>query len=235
MKNPYVIIITFILVTLLSASFIGAEDPFEKLNRDYEAQLKAMDSQYDAQLLEMEKQWAKMEKEQAEAWARFKADVERKWQDFAHSTKKDWVDYNPEKDSRSKVDFENGKIVLEAVVSADDPKAVIKAKQKIARQIKKILKQTDVAKKRILQDQLVTSQGNKVNFTNLNNYINKEILPGLMPAPQTFRATDGVERRQYSVSVDLVPDHIRRRAEKAGGAGDVQKQVPVGLSGFDQG
>jgi membrane-bound lytic murein transglycosylase C len=155
-----------------------------------------------------------MEKEQAEAWARFKAEVERKWQEFTHSTKKDWVDYNPEKDTRSKVDFENGKIVLEAVVSADDPGAVKKAKQKIARQIENILKQTDVAKKRILQDQLVTSQGNKVNFTNMNNYINKEVLPGLMPAPQTFRATDGVERRHYSVTVDLVPDHIRLRAEK---------------------
>lgn len=213
MKKPYLIIV-FMLGVLLSASLIGAKDPFEKLNQDYEAQLKAMESQYDAQLMEMEKQWAQMEKEQAEAWARFKAQVERKWQKFAHSTKKDWVDYNPEKDSRSKVDFENGKIVLEAVVSADDPEAVKKAKQKIAKQIENILKQTDVAQKRILQDQLVASQGNKVNFTNLNNYINKEVLPGLKPAPQTFRATDGIERRQYSVTVDLVPDHIRLRAEK---------------------
>ena len=213
MKKPYLVII-FILVALLSASLIRAEEPFEKLNRDYEAQIKAMESQYDAQLLEMEQQWAKMEKEQEEAWARFKTEVERQWQEFVHSTKKDWVDYNPKKDSRSKVDFENGKIVLEAVVSEDDPGAVIKAKQKIARQIEKILKQTDVAKKRILQNQLVTSQGNKVNFANMNNYINKEVLPGLLPAPQTFRATDGVERRQYSVTVDLVPDHIRLRAEK---------------------
>jgi len=214
MKKPYLIII-FILGALMSASLIGAEDPFEKLNKDYEAQVKAMESQHEARRhLEMEERWERFEKEQAEALARFKADVKRKWQEFAHSTKKDWVDYNPQKDSRSKVDFKKGKIVLEAVVSEDDPEAAIKAKQKIARQIEKILKQTDVANKRILQNQLITSQGNKVNFTNMNNYINKEVLPGLLPAPQTFRATDGVERRQYSVTVDLVPNHIRLRAEK---------------------
>ncbi len=170
MKRSHLIFVLIPLV-LFSASILGAEDPFEKLNKDYEAQVKAMQRQYEEQRLDMEKQWAELEKEQDETWARLKAEAERKWQAFAHSTKKDWVDYNPDKDSRSKVDFESGKIVFEAVVSKDDPEALTKAKRKIERQIEKILRQTDVANKRILENQLVTSQGDKVNFGNMKNYI----------------------------------------------------------------
>jgi len=213
MKKPYLIFVLIVLV-LLSASILGAEDPFEKLNREYEAQIKAMNRQYEDQRLEMEKQWAMIEKEQAEAWARLKAEVESQWQSFVHSTKKDWVDYNKEKDSRSKVDFENGKILLEAVVSEDDPQAALKAKRKIERQVEKILRQIDVANKRVLDNQLVTRQGDEVNFANMNKYIKDDVLPRLRPAPQTFKARDGVDRRKYSVTVDLVPDHIRVRSEK---------------------
>jgi membrane-bound lytic murein transglycosylase C len=204
----------FIVLGLLSASFLRAEDPFEKLNREYEAQIKAMNRQYEDQRLEMEKQWARMEKEQAEAWARLKAEVENQWQSFVHSTRKDWVDYNPGKDSRSKVDFATGKIVLEAVVPEDDPQAALKAKRNIQRQVEKILRQTDVADKRILENQLANRQGDAVNFANMNNYIKDDVLPKLIPAPQTFQAKDGVERRRYSLTVDLVPNHIRVRAEK---------------------
>lgn len=213
MQRPHLIFVLTLLV-IMSASLLEAEDPFEKLNRDYDAQIKAMNRQYDQQRLEMEKQWAKLEKEQQQAWARFKAETERKWQKFVHSTKKDWVDYNKDKDSRSKVDFENGKIVLEAIVSQNDPHALIKAKRKIKRQVEKILKQTDVANKRVLENQLVTKQGDQVDPASANNFINKEVLPRLIPAPQTYQAKDGVERRKYSVTVDLVPHHIRLRAEK---------------------
>ena len=101
------LIFVLILLVLFSASILGAEDPFEKLNKDYEAQVKAMQRQYEDQRLDMEKQWAALEKEQDETWARLKAEAERKWQAFVHSTKKDWVDYNPDKDSRSKVDFKS--------------------------------------------------------------------------------------------------------------------------------
>jgi len=213
MKRPHLIFVLIILV-LFSASILGAEDPFEKLNKDYEAQVKAMQRQYQDQRLDMEKQWAELEKEQDETWARLKAEAERKWQAFVHSTKKDWVDYGPDKDSRSKVDFDNGKIVLEAVVSKDDPEALTKARRKIERQIEKILRQTDVANKRILENQLVTGQGDKVTFGNMQNYIEKEVLPRLIPSPQTFKAKDGVERRKYSVNIDLVPNHIRLRSER---------------------
>jgi membrane-bound lytic murein transglycosylase C len=213
MKRPHLIFVLIILV-LFSASILGAEDPFEKLNKDYEAQVKAMQRQYQDQRLDMEKQWAELEKEQDETWARLKAEAERKWQAFVHSTKKDWVDYSTDKDSRSKVDFDNGKIVLEAVVSKDDPEALTKARRKIERQIEKILRQTGVANKRILENQLVTGQGDKVTFGNMQNYIEKEVLPRLIPSPQTFKAKDGVERRKYSVDIDLVPNHIRLRSER---------------------
>ncbi len=213
MKRQYLIFILILLV-LFSASILGAEDLFKKLNRNHEAQVKAMKRQYEDQRLEMKKQWVEIEKEQEETWSRLKKEVEDKWKSFVHSTKKDWVDYNQGKDSRSKVDFKNGKIVFEAVVSKDDPDAMSKAKGEIERQVEKILRQTDVSNKRILENQIVTRQGDKVNFDNIKNYIKKEVLPKLMPAPKTFKAKDGVERRKYSVNIDLVPHHISLRAEK---------------------
>lgn len=45
-------------------------------------------------------------------------------------------------------------------------------------------------------------------------YVRDEVLPAVQPDAESFAGRDGVQRRKYRVSIDLVPENIRIRAER---------------------
>ncbi|MFC1856621.1 murein transglycosylase domain-containing protein [Thermodesulfobacteriota bacterium] len=198
----------------LAFGITQAEDASETLNQEYEAQKKAMYQQYEVERLNMEQKWAAVKTEQEEKWAQLKAEVERKWQTFVHSTRKDWVAYDPDKDTRSKVDFKQGKVVFEVIVPEDDPDAIEKVKTKIKKQADEVFRQKDIADKEILENQVLTREGEKVTPANLEDFIKKEVLSEITPAPQSFESKDGITRRRYKVEIDMIPNHLRVRAGK---------------------
>lgn len=202
MKRMLLFLVLFLPV-FLGGPNLRAEDPFKK-----------MDEQWDSFQKETEKKWDALQKEQEDKWQRFKVEVEQKWQDFVHSTKKDWVEYNMDKDVRSHVDFENGTITFEALIAEDDSRGLEKARRKIEKQAEGVLLKQDIANKKVLENQVINKQGDKVEPKNLKQYIQKEVLPKVTPAPQPYRSRDGVERRRYSLSLNMVPNHVRIRAEK---------------------
>lgn len=185
-----------------------AEDPIEKARKDWEHQRAASHKQWEKLRAEAEREWDELEKAQQERWVRLKNEVERKWQEFVHSTKKDWVDYNEAKDARSKVDFEKGKVLFEALIKADDPIAVDKALEKIEEQARRVFKQ------KALENQVINKKGYRIHPGNLNKYLKEEVLPRIKADPSPFRSRDGVRRRKYTVHIGMVPHHIRIRAEK---------------------
>ena len=191
------------VLIVFTTSVPSAQDSFEKIRRDW-----------DKQKAEMENQWEQVHEEMVREWTLFKQEVERKWQEFVHSTNKDWVEYSPAKDTRSRVDFEKGKIIFEAVVPENEPAAVEKARQKIEEQVKKVFNERDIADKRVLENQVVTGEGKPVVDENLDEYLQEEVLKDVEPEPKPYQANDGVKRRRYSVEIDMVPEHIRIRAEK---------------------
>jgi len=195
-------VIGFVVFLSVGAA-VPSEDPLTEIDKKWEA----MSSQLD-------QEWNEMERTQQEEWNRFKVDVEQKWQVFAHSTKKDWVAYNPKKEARSQVDFKEGKVVIEAVVPESDPLAFDKAKAMIEEQVTAALKEADVAGKRILENQIKTRSGGKVEPEVIKKYVKEEVLPKLKPDPMSYESRDGVKRKRFAVEINLVPEHIRIRAEK---------------------
>ncbi|KAF5430174.1 membrane-bound lytic murein transglycosylase C [Candidatus Methanophagaceae archaeon] len=163
---------------------------------------------------QIESKWDEHEKCQKEEWNSLKAEVEQKWKKFVRSTKKDWVEYNKQKDARSIVDFEHGKVILETIIPADDPSAMKKARGKIEEQARKIFSRESLAKERLLKDQVVNNKGEAIDPDNIDQYSREEALPRLTADPSTFQSADGIKRRKYSVTISMVPNHIRVRAEK---------------------
>ena len=198
----------------LAFGITQAEDAFETLNQEYEAQKKAMHQQWEAERLNREQKWDAAKREQEEKWAQLKAEVERKWQEFVHSTRKDWVAYDSDKEARSKVDFKQGKVVFEVIVPEDDPDAIEKVKAKINKQADEVFRKKDIADKEILENQVLTRKGEKVTPANLEDFIKKEVLPEIAPAPQSFESKDGITRCKYKVEIDMIPNHLRVRAGK---------------------
>jgi membrane-bound lytic murein transglycosylase C len=66
----------------------------------------------------------------------------------------------------------------------------------------------------ILKDQLTDKDGQSIDVLNEDKFVDQEVLPNLKPSEQVFVPGDGIRRRVYQVQVDLVPAHIRIRAEK---------------------
>jgi len=206
--------ISSLVVSLISTSSIQADDPFKMAYKTWIKEKAAVEENWTRLNPQTEKEWAQLEKAQYEEWARLKAEVEQKWVSFIQPSEKDWVEYNKKRDSRSRVDFKQGKVILEAVIPADDPKAMLKARNEIRTRALKIFNRENIIKERILEDQIINQNGEKIEPENFQGYLTSEILPEIQPDPIPFQSRDGIKRRRYIAEIDLVPDHIRIRAEK---------------------
>ena len=141
-------------------------------------------------------------------------EIEKKWQTAVRSTKKVWVSYDESLESRSRVDFENGRIMLEVVVPESDPHPLEKARKAVKKLGMEVMAQKDVSNQAILKNQVKTSKGRVVYEAEKEDFLVKEVIPKVKPSTQTFIPEDGVKRRVYTAQIELVPHHIRIRAEK---------------------
>ncbi len=209
MRRLSLIFLTVVLA-MLTGPVLRAEDPHEK----WKTEKENMDRQWERRRLEVDIKWEALIREQEEKRKRIQAEIERKWQEYIGSTKKDWIDYDPDKDTRSRVDFKTGQIVFETVIPVSDPDASAKARYKIEKQAERVLRRTDMYNSRVLDGQIVDRKGAKVNLSTIQEYIRKDVLPEIRLAPKPFYSRDGVKRRVYRVKISLVSDNIRIRAAK---------------------
>jgi len=107
-----------------------------------------------------------------------------------------------------------GQIKVEALVPAEIPDAVDKAKAMISRQIENLFSAANAAKQSILEKQVQTKTGEPVQPQNVQQFVEEEVLPSVQVAPQPVQSKDGVERVKVSVVIPMVPDHLRIRAER---------------------
>jgi membrane-bound lytic murein transglycosylase C len=66
----------------------------------------------------------------------------------------------------------------------------------------------------MIEGQVANRKGEKVKPENLEMYLKDEVLPDIQADPVPFQSRDGIKRRRYIGHVDLVPNHIRIRAER---------------------
>lgn len=175
----------------------SAEDLFDALERSSEGF-------FDDREAELEALWTKMEAEEEAKWKRLEQEVLQKWDVYEQTSKKIWVDYSGERDAVSQANFESGKVVIEAVVpkTAADPKEAGKAL--IAQKAKEMVEKPAGDGKPVMQEMLPQETVSAVTEAKAEAVVD----------PKPIVGKDGVERVKVRVELNMVPDHIKKRAER---------------------
>lgn len=211
---------------LLVSSFVFAqvESDFEKFKRQQEEEMKAMQQEDNAMMASLEKEYQDYVIAEKEAYDNFVKKMNDMWggDNFVESTNKDWVEYSDNGNSRSIVDFEKGEATIEIIVTSDD-----NLKKSVENKIKELLisrgktKDYDSSKEKavplqetvVLENQVQTPSGMMVTESNVDVAV-KEIVNETKIETKEIKGDDGQTRQVATVKLDLVPDHIKTRAEQ---------------------
>ena len=218
--------ILLLVLMLSSCNFIFAqvESDYEKFKKQQEEEMKAMRQNDDAVMNSLEQEYQDYVKAEKEAYDNFVKKMNDMWgsDNFVESTDKDWVEYSEDGNSRSIVDFEKGEAKIEIIVTSDED-----IKQTVEDKIKELLisrgktKDYDSSKEKamplqetpVLESQVQTPSGTMVTEENLNQSV-KEIVEETQIEKKEIKGDDGRPREVVTVKLDLVPDHIKIRAEE---------------------
>lgn len=194
------------MVILVISAFCLAQDSFE----DY---LSGQNQQQTDYINRQNADFANYHQQQDSLFIQYKDDIEKLWNEFRESTPKDWVSYNEDFSGRSEVSFESGEIKVDAVVESTSPQDQVKAREIIKKQIVSILQEKDSTDKPILAEQVKNpvSSGKVISEDQI-----EEIAEEIAANAETTEVTgaDNQTRLKYTISMELIPDHIRKRAEK---------------------
>lgn len=158
--------------------------------------------------------------------------VTQRWDEFLESTNKEWVDYDPRGEARSLVDFEKGEVEIEVLVPVkevtggkekagygelnDGEKARLKslAEKKLGEQAKKVVAEKGERDAKVLQGQLKSADGAPVTEKNAERYARQTLAPKMVVEEKPIVAEDGTPRIKVRVKAEMVPEHVRVRAEQ---------------------
>lgn len=206
--------LTMIFVVVLTVGFCHAGDLFYEMNQKWDSLEEKMNKEIEARFDSMDEKWVVAQTAFQRKWDRKNAQILQKWQTAIRSTKKDWVQYTPDLGARSRVDFENGRMVFEVVIPETIPDKTSRARKNLKALWQELMAEKDMEGQHILKDQLTDKDGQSIDALNEDEFVDQEVLPNLKPSDRVFVPGDGIRRRVYQVQVDLVPTHIRIRAEK---------------------
>ena len=220
-----------LILVLLCCNILNAqtESEFEKYKREQEAAMKMMASNDSASIANLEKEYQEYIKAEQEAYDNFVKEMSAMWggDNVVESTNKDWVEYSDDGTSRSKVDFENGEVTLEIIVTPDESKSEEVIENKVEDKIKELLisrgktKDYDTPKEKavplqetpVLENQVQTPSGETISNNNIEEGV-KEIVKETEIVKEEIKGDDGETREVVVVKLDLAPNHIKTRAEK---------------------
>ena len=175
------------------------------------------------------------------AYQQFVEEIKQKWNEFRSPTKEEWIDHSDDTNTRTIVNFEEkeqpeeakGQIVVETLVPADDPDALEKGKEQIRIEVEKALvpapkknpetPSPDAEEKKVsearpvapvLEGQVKTQDGDPITHENVEAFIKEEVLPQAKVNKEPIPSKDGVKRVKVTVTIPMVPEHLRIRAEK---------------------
>lgn len=172
-----------------------------------------LDEEFQRYRDEQEQAFKDFRMEQDSLFIQYKDEIERLWNEFLESTPSDWVSYNRNFTGRSQVDFENGKVDVEAVVEQTEESSEEAAKEIIKEQLQAITQEEDVTNQPILENQIKdpATKAEPLDLEKIDQVADKV----LREAQKTeIVGQDGIKRIKYTISFDLVPDHIKIRADK---------------------
>lgn len=113
-------------VLIISVLLHSQESELEKYKKMQQQDIDQWKQERDA---ELDAYKARVEKERKE-WAEYVKGVRQKWGEFSDTTPKIWSNYGNDLNSLGRVDFDNNKVEIAALVEGDDPAAAEKLIEK---------------------------------------------------------------------------------------------------------
>jgi membrane-bound lytic murein transglycosylase C len=158
-------------------------------------------------------------------WISKRDDILSKWGEFKNSTKREFVSYSDNLNSRSTVDYEDGKIEIEAVVSDGDIK---KAEQELNEQAAKIVAAKDPEGNNLVSDQIDISkmqteikkesdEPKKSEEKQIEPVSSPEKIIEKIPVQKTVIQTDSKTQKKVTIIKKTIPlkeNHAVIRAQK---------------------
>jgi membrane-bound lytic murein transglycosylase C len=211
MRRVMVTFLATVLVFTVTVA-LGQKDTYTDEEKLQQQQWEDLTKEGEDLLIETEQEWNQMLREQQRAWERMVAEINRIWLDSLTSTKKEWVDYSDQYSTRSYVNFEKGDMVLATMVKTSESRISELSKERIRKQLAKVLSSNNPSGRDILAGQIADNRGKPVTKQTLDRYLNREVFPRLQREPQPVVGKDGVSRYKLSVPIKMVPNHTMVRA-----------------------
>lgn len=221
-------LLIILLVFCVNGAYAQVESEFEKFKKEQQKQMEVMKQSDKTLYNDLEKEYQDYVKAEKEAYEKFVKEMSAMWggSNVAESTEKDWVEYSDDGKSRSVVDFEQGEATIEIIITPEEEKSEEKIEEKVEEKIKELIvnkgttKDYDSEKEKamplqetpVLENQIQTPSGELVTEENVEESV-KEIVQEVVIEKKEITGDDGETRQVVTVKLDLVPDHIKTRAE----------------------
>ncbi|MDD3050650.1 MAG: murein transglycosylase domain-containing protein [Candidatus Cloacimonetes bacterium] len=196
-------IILFFLTSFVLSISLSAQGNYE----DY---LKQQDEQFSEYKENEIQAFKKYFAQQDSMFVQFKKQIEKEWNEFMLSTPKEWVTYSPDFKGRSQVDFENGAVIVEAVIEKNIEGSEKKAQELALKHIKTIVQEPDrITNKPILAEQVeIPKSKEKLTPANIEKAAQNIVENG---KSETITGADGKERIKFTITLNMAPDHLKKR------------------------
>lgn len=221
-------LVLLLLIVTSTQMFAQVESEYDKFVREQQEAMQSMQSNDSIMLQKLEKEYEEYVKAEQEAYQKFVKEMSELWgkDNVVESTSKDWVEYTDDGKSRSVVDFEEGKVTLEVIVTPEEEKSEEKIDRKLEDKLKELLKSrgktkdydtekekaVDLQEEPVLENQVQKPSGEVVKEETIENDV-KEIVKEAEIEKKEIKGDDGKSRQVVTIKLDLAPDHIKTRAE----------------------
>ena len=223
----------FCLFALTLLSFSASANDFEQyLSNQNQAYLKT-DDLFEKEKASQDREFAKYRKKILNAYSRYKQQIAQYWgkNNTVISDQRRWAEYHDHMKQRQVVDFENGKVKVEVLLDKNEANNAELVQKKLKNAI--VLTVTKAADQRsifeianapvteepvsshnspVLEGQVKLKNGQLVNTTNARAFAEEVTQNSLSLKSQ--KGNDGVDRVVATSRFNLVPNHIRLRAER---------------------
>lgn len=189
----YILCILFALVVSLHAQGSNSDPDFDEFSS------------------QQEEQWRQFVDQQQSDWDSYKREIENQWNEFRASTPHVFVEYSNDNHTRSIVDFKDGQLEISTLVPLDTPDPEAKAKQQIENVIEEVVTKPEADGKPLLEDQLKGPDNQPITPRTVQKEV-REIVR--QPKKEIITRKDGSKRIKYTVKLDFVSDHLKKRIER---------------------
>lgn len=214
------ILFAFLFIIIFCQFDLIAQDlSWEEYRQQREEQLSQFQAVQDSALFASEAEYEAFVFQHEMEYQQFRDEMERQWGDFKERTKKNWVEYKKGGKVRWDVDFEQGKGTVEVLADeeANDESLKKEIEEAVLALISSRGSETEMPdeeadeQENVLPEPVLTDQIDIPKDLDTQEYA-KELSDNI--EIKDVRGEDGKVRKVAVLNLELVPDHLRTRAEK---------------------